>query len=60
VPDDKWWKKNGVDPHEIKDGQGDSRRNLGVDKRAIFGALTVMVPAIRNTKAIFEIFVKGS
>ena len=33
VPDDKWWKKNGVDPHEIKDGQGDSRRNLGVDKK---------------------------
>ena len=33
VPDEKWWKKNGFDPHEIKDGQGDARRNLGVDKK---------------------------
>jgi len=32
VPSDKWWKDQGIDPHEIKDGQGDSRRNLGVDK----------------------------
>ncbi|WP_260430425.1 two-partner secretion domain-containing protein [Burkholderia stagnalis] len=33
VPSDKWWKDQGIDPHEIKDGQGDSRRNLGVDKK---------------------------
>lgn len=32
VPSDKWWKDQGIDPHEIKDGQGDSRRNIGVDK----------------------------
>ncbi len=32
IPSNKWWKEQGVDPHEIKDGQGGSRRNLGVDK----------------------------
>jgi RHS repeat-associated protein len=32
VPKDEYWESKGIDPHEIKDGQGDSKRNLGFDK----------------------------
>lgn len=33
VPSDKWWKDQGVDAHSEKAGMGDSKRNLGIDKK---------------------------
>ncbi|MNN38655.1 hypothetical protein D3C81_1526610 [compost metagenome] len=33
IPSESWWKDKGVDPHTEKEGYGDSKRNLGVDKK---------------------------
>jgi RHS repeat-associated protein len=32
VRSDKWWDSQGISPHAEKDGYGDSKRNLAVDK----------------------------
>ncbi|MEX2964346.1 hypothetical protein [Microbulbifer sp. TYP-18] len=41
-PTDKWLKVKVVDPHELKDGIGDSRLETYIDKMAIFGLFQKM------------------
>lgn len=33
IPTERWWKGQGIDPHDEKEGLGGSKRNLGIDKK---------------------------